>query len=43
MILEAKRLAKQEGTGRKILVLKQMFQRLPISLAEIKAGDNSVY
>ena len=41
MILEAKRLAKQEGTGLKILTLKQMHQRLPIALAQIKAGNNS--
>ena len=41
MILEAKRLAKQEGTGFKVLTPKQMFQRLPIALAQIKAGNNS--
>ena len=41
MILEAKRLAKQEGKGLKILTLKQMLQRLPIALAQIKAGNNS--
>ena len=41
MILEAKRLAKQEGTGFKILTPKQMLQRLPIALAQIKAGNNS--
>ena len=28
-------------TGFKILNMKQMFQRLPIALAQIKAGDNS--
>ena len=39
MILEAKKLAKeQEGNGLKILTLNQMLQRLPISLAQIKAG-----
>ena len=32
MILEAKRLARQ-GTGLKILIPKQMLQRLPIALA----------
>ena len=37
MILEAKKLAKQEGTGLKILTPKQMLQRLPIALA----GNNS--
>ena len=41
MILEAKRHAKQEGTGLKILSHKQMLQRLPIALAQIKAGSNS--
>ena len=35
MVLEAKRLAKQEGTGLKILTHKQMLQRLPIALAQI--------
>ena len=40
VILEAKSLAKQEGTGLKILTPKQMLQRLPIALAEIKAGNN---
>ena len=33
--------SKQEGFGLKILTLKQMLQRLPISLAQIKAGNNS--
>ena len=42
MILEAKRLAKeQEGTGLKILTPNQILKRLPIALAQIKAGDNS--
>ena len=42
MILEAKRLAKeQEGTGLKILTPNQMLKRLPIALAQIKAGNNS--
>ena len=41
MILAAKRLAKQEGTGLKILTPKQMLQRLSIALAQIKAGNNS--
>ena len=30
-----------EGTGLKILTPKQMLQRLPVSLALIKAGNNS--
>ena len=33
--------SKQEGTGLKILTPKQMLQRLSISLAQIKAGNNS--
>ena len=41
MILEAKRLAKQEGKGLKILTPKQMLQILPIALAQIKADNNS--
>ena len=41
MILEEKRLAKSEGKEFKILTSKQMFQRLPIALAQIKAGNNS--
>ena len=32
---------KTEGTGLKILTPKQMLQRLPIALAQIKAGNNS--
>ena len=31
----------KKGTGLKILTPKQMFQRLPIALAQITAGDNS--
>ena len=30
-----------EGKGLKILTPKQMLQRLPIALAQIKAGNNS--
>ena len=30
-----------EGTGLKILTPKQMVQRLPIALAQVKAGNNS--
>ena len=42
MILEAKKLAKeQEGTGLKILTPNQMLKRLPMALAQIKAGNNS--
>ena len=33
--------SKQEGTGLKILTPKQMLQRLPIFLAQVKAGNNS--
>ena len=31
----------QEGTELKILTPKQMLQRLPIALAQIKSGNNS--
>ena len=31
----------RKGTGLKILTPKQMLQRLPIGLAQIKAGNNS--
>ena len=42
MILEAKKLAKeQERTGLKIITPNQMLKRLPIALAQIKAGNNS--
>ena len=40
MVSEAK--AKTtKGTGLKILTAKQMLQRLPTALAEVKAGNNS--
>ena len=32
---------KTTGTGLKILTSKQMLQRLPITLAQVKAGSNS--
>ena len=43
MTLEAKKRAaeKQEETGLKILTPKQMLQRLPTALAQVKAGNNS--
>ena len=42
MILETKKLAKeQEGTELKILTPNQMLKRLPIALAQVKAGNNS--
>ena len=41
MILEAKKLARQEGERLKILTPNQMLKRLPIALAQIKAGNNS--
>ena len=31
----------QDGTGLKILTPKQWLQRLPIALAQVKAGNNS--
>ena len=33
--------SKQEGAGLKILTSKQMLQRLPIALAQVKEGNNS--
>ena len=43
MILVSKRLAKeeQERKGLKILTPNQMLKRLPIALAQVKAGNNS--
>ena len=41
MILEAKRIARQEGEELKILTPNEMLKRLPIALAQIKAGNNS--
>ena len=42
MILEANKIAKeQEGTRLKILTPNQMLKRLPIALAQVKAGYNS--
>ena len=41
MVLEARRLAKeQEGTELKILTPNQLLKRLPIALAQVKAGNN---
>ena len=40
MMPEAKTKA-TKGTGLKILTPKQMLQRLPIALAQVKAGNNS--
>ena len=46
MILEAKRkasekLKEQRGTWLNILTPKQLLQKLPIALAQVKAGNNS--
>ena len=42
MILETKRLVReQEGIGLQILTPNQMLKRLPIALAQVKAGNNS--
>ena len=40
MVSEAKNKT-TKGTGLKILTPKQMLQRLPIALAQVKAGNNS--
>ena len=41
MILEAKRIARQEGEGLKISTRNQMLKRLPIALAQINTCNNS--
>ena len=42
MIFEARKLTReQEGEGLKMLTPNQMLKRLPIALAQIKAGNNS--
>ena len=43
MILEAKKVAAEnrEGKGLKILTPRQMLQRLPIALTQVKASNNS--
>ena len=44
MLLDANYNARKnetEGKGLKILTPKQMLQRLPIALAQVKAGNNS--
>ena len=42
MMSEAKAKAKAtKGTGLKTLTPKQMLQRLPMALAQVKAGNNS--
>ena len=44
MVLDAACKSKQnktEGKGLKILTPKQMLQRFPIALAQVKAGNNS--
>ena len=41
MLSDAGYKAKQDGAGLKILTPKQMLQRLPIALAQVKAGNNS--
>ena len=40
MMSEAKKKATR-GTGLKILTPKQMFQRLRVAVAQVKAGNNS--
>ena len=44
MLSNAKYYGKQNettGTGLKMLTYKQMFQRFPIALAQVKSGNNS--
>ena len=40
-IMSEAKLKATKGTGLKILTPKQMLQRLPIALAQVKAGNNS--
>ena len=40
MVSEAKN--KTSGKGLKISILKQLLQRLPIALAKVKVGNNSL-
>ena len=40
-VSEAKFRSEQKGTGLKILTPNQMLKRLPVALAQIKAGNNS--
>ena len=40
-ILDFNRIKQQEGQGIKILTPNQMLNRLPIALAQLKAGNNS--
>ena len=40
-IMSEAKIKATEGTGLKILTPKQMLQRLPIALAQVKAGNNS--
>ena len=42
LIMSEAKIKAAKGTGLKILTPKQMLQRLPIALAQIKAGNNSV-
>ena len=41
MVSEAKNKARNEGKGLRILTPKQLLQRLPIALVQVKAGNNS--
>ena len=40
-IMSEAKIKATEGKGLKILTPKQMLQRLPIALAQVKAGNNS--
>ena len=41
MVSERKNKAKNEDKALKIITPKQLLQRLPIALAQVKAGNNS--
>ena len=41
LIMSEAKIEATKGTGLKILTPKQMLQRLPIALAQVKTGNNS--
>ena len=41
LMMSAAKYRATKGTGLKVLIPKQMLQRLPIALAQVKAGNNS--
>ena len=41
LMMSAAKYRATKGTGLKVLIPKQMLQRLPIALAQVKGGNNS--